>query len=175
VNSSLNDIKVVIKQCISQLYTKDEVLFERNEGKGVCERSLVFRFAHYLQNKIHNHFFVDCDFNSSSAGNGKPIVNEDGTKTKRFIDIIVHKRDFNIQNNFLCFEFKKWNNNKTKETIKDINNLVRLTSHYGYIYGFHIILHKNKSQTKWTIFQDGKIIENNTSVFANEQQINNSR
>jgi hypothetical protein len=178
--SSLDEIKKLVKKTISELYDKDQFLFERNKGKGVCERSIVFRFAHYLQLKIPN-YFVDCDFNSSFegyrdlAGNvlgrereGKPIENPDGTITKRFVDIIVHKRDFNTDNDFICFEIKKWNNSNSKEIRKDRNNLRVMTSQYGYIYGFHISFHRKREKTKWILFQAGSVIEPESRVFENE-------
>ena len=152
-DSSLDEIKDLIKNCLSEVYVADASLFERNRRNGVGERCLVFRFAHYLQNKL-NEFSVDCDFNSSFEGyvnlqgrfvaqerQGKPIRNVDGSTTNRFVDIIVHKRNFTTpSNDFICFELKKWNN-PPKE--KDINNLCRLTSDYGYKYGFLIRVGKS--------------------------------
>lgn len=177
-NSSLNEIKELIKSCLCQVYDVDASLFQRNMRNGVSERCLVFRFAHYLQNKTKD-FFVDCDFNSSFEGytdlqgnfisrekQGKPIRNADGSTTNRFVDIIVHKRDFTTpSNDFICFELKRWNN-PIKE--KDRNNLRRLTSDYGYRYGFLIIFGRTKSATKWTIFQNGQEIESNSFIYENE-------
>ena len=199
--SPLDEIKNFVKICLNELYSKDAPLFQRNRQKGVykgvCERCLVFRFAHYMQNSIQD-YHVDCDFNSSfeeyhdSKGNiirkeqsgklienengigephdrpGKPIENEDGTKTGRFIDIIVHKRDSNPQNNFICFEIKKWNNYNKKQIEKDKNNLRRLTSSRGYLLGFYLSLHRNKEKTKWTIYCNGAPIIEDTFVFQNE-------
>lgn len=179
-NSNLNEIKRLVAECINQIYLEDEFLFARNNGEGVCERAIVFRFAHYLQNKIPN-YFVDCDFNSSFEGyidlegniigqerRGKPIENESGTITKRFIDIIVHKRDYKTRNDFVCFEIKKWNNGSTKDKRKDKNNLRVLTSKYGYLYGFHITFHRDREKTKWEIFKNGSPIEQESRVFQNE-------
>jgi len=178
--SSLNEIKTLIRECLNQIYETDGSILERNKGKGVCERSIVFRFAYYLQNKIPN-YFVDCDFNSSferyldvniSVRNrersGKPIENRDGTITKRFVDVIVHKRDCNDENNLICFEIKKWNNYDKKQIEKDKNNLRMITSEYGYLYGFHIFVHKVKTKTKWSIYKNGSLIESEVLVFKNE-------
>lgn len=180
-NSSFDEIKKMVRDCLNQFYSSDSFLLERNDGKGICERAIVFRFAHYLQNKmLKSNFFVDCDFNSSfenhsdSQGRnvgeercGKPIENKDGTLTKRFPDIIVHKRDYNSQNDFICFEIKKWNNYNRKAIRKDANNLRILTSQYGYIYGFHISIHKIKTKTKWTIFDWKGLVAENEEVFKN--------
>jgi hypothetical protein len=162
MNSDLDEIKGLVKYCLNQLYTTDSKLFERNNGIGVSERSFGFRFAHYLQNKIGDEFFVDCDFNSSDRGDGntsgKPIPNPDGSITERFIDIIIHKRDLGNENNLLCFEIKKWNNTNQNEIKKDRNNLHVLTSEYGYHYGFHITIHKERVKSKWTIYENGNPI-----------------
>lgn len=180
--SSLNEIKELIKECLEQLYKEDGLLFNRNNRRGICERCLVFRFAHYLQNKL-NDFFVDCDFNSSFEGlidqngrvyqvterAGKQIQNEEGTVTKRFVDIIVHKRIFDGNNNFICFEIKKWNNRSQRDINKDTNNLKRLTSDYRYKYGFYLTLGDTKENSHWEIFQNGRVIEENRLVFGNER------
>lgn len=179
--SSLDEIKGVVKTCLSQLYDKDAELFTRNGGKGLSERCMVFRFAHYLQTELAD-FFVDCDFNSSYHGHyengifvweqrdGKPIENADGMTTYRFVDIIIHKRS-KFENNqpnlsdFLCFEIKKWNNGNKAQIDKDKNNLHAMTSVYGYVYGFFINFGQTKDSSRWTIFQRGQEIESNTEIF----------
>jgi len=125
---------------------------------------------------------VDCDFNSSwertyaeegilgetRERSGKSIRNPDGSETKRFIDIIIHQRNLIQGNDFICLEIKKWNNSAGIE--KDINNLKRLTSDYGYRYGFHLILGKTRNKTRWSIFQDGQKITDNERVFMQDAQ-----
>ncbi|MFP4547888.1 MAG: hypothetical protein ACLFQM_07125 [Fidelibacterota bacterium] len=178
----LHEIKNKLQSSLTNLYQLDKTLFERNKGRGVCERSLVFRFVYYLQNSLPD-YYVDCDFNSSAIieiddtgyarvteQNGKQILNTDGKKVGRFIDIIVHKRELDQPNDLFCIEVKKWNN-KTKEgTEKDRNNLKKLTSDYGYMYGFHLILGRNLESTSISIFQNGDRISNLISInrFINE-------
>ena len=171
-NANKEEIYNLVRNTLTKLYKEDNFIFERNDGEGVCERSIVFRFAYWLQKQIDD-YFVDCDFNSSFEGyrdmrgnitgreiSGKPIENDDGTVTKRFVDIIVHKKDYNSENDFIAFECKKWNNNREKERKKDFNNLKVMTTKYGYKYGFHIVFGKTLESTRWTVFQNGeKIIE----------------
>jgi hypothetical protein len=175
-NSSLDEIKGLVKECLSQVYAEEGGIFERNDGDGVCERSIVFRFAHYLQNKLFPDYFVDCDFNSSFERGreirGKRIENVDGPAKERFVDIIVHKRDSHPQNDLICFEIKKWNNTNREAINKDKNNLRVLTSQYGYIYGFHISIHKVKTKTKWIIFEDGRPLEGQEPKVFEEAQHN---
>lgn len=174
----MDEFKKVVRSCLAKLYARDQNTLDRNELRGVSERTIVFRFAHYLQNQIKD-YFVDCDFNASfeatrnSAGelvitsrHGKPIRNEDGSVTKRFVDVIVHKRENNLENDLICFEIKKWNNKKLEDFKKDRNNLRVMTTTYGYVYGFHITIHRLKAKSKWTIFQDGGEIETNAMIFG---------
>jgi hypothetical protein len=158
------------------------MLFQRNNGAGLCERCLVFRLSHYLQNheKLRD-YFVDCDFNSHFYervdrngnrtiidGNGKPIQTENGKVKKIFVDIIIHKRDFTNarENDFICLEIKKWNNNNSIRRAKDIQNLKAMTSsQYAYKHGFYITLGKRKEDVFWSIFRNGRIAEENTPVF----------
>ena len=83
-----------VKKCIKQIYEEVPSLFLRNNGRGLCEKCLVFRFAFYLQKKFPK-YFVDCDFNSEywsyldNSGNiisgentRKSIMNEDGTMAR---------------------------------------------------------------------------------------------
>lgn len=156
--ADLFHIKKIIKSTLEKLYSIDAPLFARNQGKGVCERSLVFRFAHYLQTEFEKEkldFFIDCDFNSSWDEWGRDvsgkIIQTSGGPKKKFIDIITHKRTKNTD--FICFEIKKWNNTSKDRIDKDINNLKQLTSAYGYKFGFQIILGKTKNSTKWAIFK----------------------
>lgn len=101
--SSLDEIEELVRQCLSRLYRKDATILQRNKGRGICERAIVFRFAYYLQRTIgERNYFVDCDFNShhefdvdsqgritSREEGGKPIRNARGSITPRFVDIIV--------------------------------------------------------------------------------------
>lgn len=165
-NSSLPAIKIFVKSNLNLLYDRDEELFNRNKGKGVSERCIVFRFAHYLQNNIENGFYVDCDFNSSyRQPSGKALADNEGNIVKRFVDIIIHKRsnfpnDQPNINNLICFEIKKWNNYDKKGILKDETNLTDLTSvNFGYAFGFYISLHRIKEKTKWSIYENGRLIE----------------
>ena len=158
----------IIKVCLDELYSKEKFLFENN----LCERCLVFRLAHHLQiifNKEYSAegYFVDCDYNSScyydegggepKRSSGKPIPNQISGKTKkRFIDIIVHKRESANDSNLICFELKKWNNCRAEGMKKDENNLAVLTSQYGYSFGFYLIFGKSEKDLKLYVFKGSK-------------------
>ena len=173
-NPQLNDeektIIVNIEKSLQKLYSEQPSLFPRNNTKALCERCLVFRFALYLQENF-SEYYVDCDFNSSSwkyydqcgslkegENPAKLIRQSDGSFRKRFIDIIIHKRSSETDNNFLCFEVKKWNNSRGIK--KDINNLKELTGdeamfQYHYKLGLLIILGRTLDKTKIRLFKNG--------------------
>jgi len=154
----------ILNHCLDLLYRDDRELFE----DGVrCERCLVFRFSHHLQNylpqvNLPDHF-VDCDYDASSGPNGtrrcaKPIISADGTKTDRYVDVIVHRRkiDNEDRNGFFCIEFKKWNNYKRKNRELDEQKLKELTSSYGYRIGFLVILGRSRDRASIKTFIEGR-------------------
>lgn len=160
-NNGLHRYLNIIKNCLSHLYKNEKLLFEHN----LSERCITFRFANCLQ-QLFNRHFVDCDYNSSTYYNksmkrwerrgGKPIRDQKtGKLTKRFIDIIVHKRKASFDSDLICFEIKKWNNYNKEGTKKDLNNLKILTTQYGYLFGFHLVLGKTFEKTRITIFRNG--------------------
>ncbi len=178
-NISFEQIKELVRTCIIDLYNEPGELFKKNKGRGISERCLVFRFAHNLQNKLLQNqlsdYFVDCDFNSSFERHSDPktgrrkikwlsgkAISHNGVSKKRFIDIIVHKRNENPSDDFICFEVKKWNNTSETSREKDFNNLRVLTTQgpegYQYIYGFFLLLGKKLSDTRWRIYKEGEVI-----------------
>ncbi|MEJ2049943.1 MAG: hypothetical protein P8Y60_08920 [Calditrichota bacterium] len=160
--SEWKEIKAKIIKCLQRLYHDDSELFKRNKGRGISERCLNFRFAHYLQIAFKNDYFVDCDFNSFKLNeigqSQKQIPNPDGRPIGRYIDILIHKRDKYQINNIACFEMKKWNNRENQGIEKDINNLKYLTRSdgLGYSYGFHVIYGKCLETTKIQVFENGQ-------------------
>ncbi len=184
-NSSRDSFEDLVRECLNRLYEVDGPIFERNEGEGVSERSIVFRFAHYLQDDPRlSGFFVDCDFNSSFKGyegpngkfvyqdvHGKPLIDESGREKLRFVDIIVHKRENSPQNDLICFEIKKWNNTHKKDFAKDHYNLIDLTRRYGYVCGFQITLHRNRWKSYWTIYEGGRVVDDKKPIFAMNEEL----
>ncbi len=179
-DESLKEYLSYVKSCLNELYDNEGCLFKNN----LCERALVFRFAYHLQNKFNDvgcKYFADCDYNSSvyfdkqnkkwKRKSGKPIPDSDQSKakiTKRFIDVIVHKRGIG-NSNIICFEIKKWNYYNKSGIKKDKNNLKVLTSQYGYKYGFHLIFGKNKEETTISIFKNGKKIYNKQEILKDDK------
>ncbi len=176
--SSLDEITDVIKKCLIELYSADAFLFGKNDGRAIHENCLVFRFAHYLQNELDGLFYVDHDFNSSfeyitdENGNyefrersAKKFVDSQGQERDCLVDIIVHERNYDGENDFICFEFKKWNSTDADSFKKDEAKLKYLTSTYGYKYGFHIIFGNQEDNTRWKVYSNGAVLEDTPPLY----------
>jgi hypothetical protein len=151
--NSVRRAKEIVLGCLNRLYRDDSVLFLE---KGLCERCLVFRFAHYLQLSLPD-YKVDCDYNESTDENAERRGAKKIDDVGRFIDIIVHKR---LVEDYFCIELKRWDNYKGRD--KDRRNLEVLTRRempgqpaFDYKVGFHIILGKRRDDVKWNIFEGG--------------------
>ena len=153
----------IIKNCIDKLYNKDRYLFDCN----VCERCLMFRLAHYLQINLTD-YFVDCEFNKMGFYEYKHESKVEPTRQgkelkKMYADIVVHKRNSNIKDNFICLEIKRtkrWINNdfeRLKNMTRRNGFLYKMINYiYAYDYGFSILLPKNKKNSEIKIFEDGE-------------------
>jgi hypothetical protein len=97
----------------------------------------MMRLWYYLQNEFSN-YYVDCEFNkmwhnsNQSDGTSQTVekigVNINGIKKKIYVDIIIHKRDSNIDNQLICIEMKRNSNSD-----EDINRLKNMTNQQGFI------------------------------------------
>lgn len=142
-----------IKTAFCKLYTNDSYLICNNpivrnvpEELGehhVGERSIVFRFAHYLQCELsssveYSSYYVDCEYNRHIAD-----IKDVGDNSKAiYPDLVVHKRGSDA-NNLLVIEFKAYWNDKTNELEKDINKVEFMKKPpYNYKYGLVVIIGK---------------------------------
>jgi len=153
----------IIADCIAGVYSEDKYLFDCK----ICERCLMYRFAYYLQNKFLT-YYVDCEFNKMGFHNhkhrDKVMTDEETNSLKRmYTDIIVHKRNSDTSDNFICIEIKR-----TKRGIeKDILRLKKMTLQsgfryqnvnyvYAYNYGFLLYLPKDKANNETKVFENGE-------------------
>lgn len=161
-----NHIVTKIQKCAQKLYKKDKDLFKG----GLCERSLMFRLAHYLQEEFKN-YFVDCEFNKlcfkeNMSGNKMMPDPITGDLKRIFVDIIIHKRNSDLNDNCICLELKR-----TRRYMEnDIHRLKIMTSADGfkhedkeyvfnYDFGFFILLPKHEKGAEIHIVQNGEIKE----------------
>jgi len=158
-----------INDCIKKLYAEngDKYLFDCK----VCERCLMFRLSYQLQLKFSD-YFIDCEFNKMGFNGHKTECkvepDSSGNKLKKmYADIIIHKRNSNTDDNFICIEIKRIR----KGFEHDILRLKNMTNNngfvveninyvYNYNFGFHLYLPKEKSKSEIRIFKNGEEIIN---------------
>ena len=150
----LEEIKDKIKKCLKKVYDEDPSLIEKYD---ICERSIMHRFALYLQEEFQD-YWVDCEFNKQSYG-GEISPKILSSLKGNYVDIIIHGRE--NKPDFLCFEIKKSNNYYGRDN--DREKLKILTSckpeSFQYKYGFFIIFYKKFEKSKYEIFKKGNLIE----------------
>ena len=157
-----NTVEKKIERCVDKLYKDDKYLFESK----VCERCLMFRLAYYLQMAFPD-YFVDCEFNKMGFKNYKYMEkvepSEQGRKLKKmFADIIIHKRNSNVQDNFICLEIKPTKKGMDTDSER-LKNMTRKNGFrhkgrkyiYAYDFGFFIYLPKDKTRSEIRIFENG--------------------
>ena len=137
-----------IKQAASDLYSKDSYLIECQ----ACERSIMYKFAHYLDNLISKDpafsgYNLDCEYNRDILD-----VKCIGYCLNRvYPDIIIHKRGTN-NDNLLVIECKTWWNSNIDDDIKKINAFLSPNEQYNYQFGLCLIFAENKENIKWITY-----------------------
>jgi len=134
-----------INHCISNLYSYDQDLFERNN----YEVTISTKLAQYLFVEFRE-YDVDCEYDKHK---NKPKRLLDLDRNIR-PDIIIHKRGKD-DNNLICIELKKSNLNK-KEDTKKLKALTKVSGDYKYKLGILIIISKNKDEQKIEYYENGK-------------------
>ncbi|MBR3666339.1 MAG: hypothetical protein IKN66_04170 [Ruminococcus sp.] len=133
-----------INMAFELLYANDKYLIDHQ----VNERSIVFRFAHYLQSELektkkYRRYNLDCEYNRNM--DGPKFIHEDEPGV--YPDLIIHRRG-NNNNNLLIIEFKTYWNNDTTEDESKIREFVRMDRNYKYKYGFSIVFMLNYPKVK---------------------------
>lgn len=153
--------KMRLKACISTafelLYLNDMHLIcnepysekGRDERHHVGERSIVFRYAHYLQNLINEDcvlkkYDLDCEYNRNGIECKALPSFPNGT----FPDLIIHKRKSN-DCNLLIMEFKTyWNDNRKNDKLK-IKEFMDQTGEYKFKYGVSVFIGWDRPIVEW--------------------------
>lgn len=141
-----------INEAFRLLYENDSHLIynwsfsdeKRDTKHHVGERSIVFRFAHYLQNLIIEEdelkeFNLDCEYNRNGAECKSLPSFPNGT----FPDLIIHKRGSN-DDNLLIMEFKTYWNIDRENDIRKIMEFVDINGEYRYKIGISVLIEQNR-------------------------------
>lgn len=139
-----------IKDSLKMVYEKDYPLIlnralcekDNDDDHHVGERSIVFRFAHYLLNQLGNNklfkeYDLDCEYNR----NGAECKSLPSFPNGIYPDVIIHKRG-NNDHNLAVFEFKTYWNDDLRHDIDKIKELIDKEGKYKYKFGYVILLKK---------------------------------
>ena len=136
-----------VAEAFRLVYKNDKFLIEN----GLCERCIMFRFAHYLAD-LYPDYDVDCEYNRHKY-DVKRIIGGDNI----FPDIIIHKRGTDSEN-FAVIELKNKTNKSVSGRENDETKLKALTNsnnngekdslyNYGYKFGLAIKVCENLQET----------------------------
>lgn len=148
-----------IKNAFGMLYMNDKHLIDNtpipcetlDNKHHVGERSIVFRYALYLQNLISEdpilkQYNLDCEYNRNGIENKLLPGFPNGT----YPDLIIHKRGSN-ENNLLVMEFKTyWNADRTEDK-KKIRQFMDIQGSYKYKYGISVLIEREEALLEWII------------------------
>ena len=133
----LNKLEKLIETALDELYEKDQYLLEHD----VHERTIIFRFGHYLQNLMDDigefqTFNLDFEYNRNGQDPKRiPQSPQNGILP----DLIIHRRGSN-KYNLLVLKFKTpWNTN-VEDDCKKLQQLVDIHGTYSYLCGKSILL-----------------------------------
>ena len=149
-------LDALVEKALDILYEKDMHLIlnkalsklGRDEEHHVGERSIVFRFAHYLQNLMDESgefedFNLDCEYNR----NGSECKILPSWPSGTYPDVIVHKRgsnDFNL----MVIEFKTYWNNKIYSDKLKLREFTDKSGVYKYQKGYVILINKERDKLR---------------------------
>ncbi len=153
---------------LKQVYKNDSHLIcypgvhEKKQLYHVGERSVVFRFAHYLQNLLDKddyfkEFNLDVEYNRN---NDKPKWLYINKRSNVSPDIILHKRKSNDEN-LLVIEFKGWwceANKSIERDRKKIGYFTKNQDEYHFNIGLFIELGKTEDNCLIEEYGNGRLI-----------------
>ncbi len=156
-----------VEMALDTVYEKDHHLILNGAATGggrddhhhVGERSIVFRFAHNLQNlldkdDIFSDYQLDCEYNR----NGVLVKSLPSFPNGVYPDVILHKRGRN-DSNLLVVELKTyWNRNQIKDK-KKLREFTKKTGEYAFVLGMTICVETERNRVHICRFYDGKEID----------------
>ena len=137
----LNLLDKLLDSALDELYEKDCYLLEHD----VHERTIVFRFGHYLQNLMDatdefQNFNLDFEYNRNGRQPKRIPANP---RNGAFPDLIIHRRGSN-QCNLLIMEFKPPWNTDTEDDCKKLQQFINPHDRYNYLCGKSILLGRTR-------------------------------
>ncbi len=152
-----------VQKALNRLYKDDMHLINNtpyyhcvNGNHHVGERSIVFRFAHYLlelleKDKEFSDYQLDCEYNRNGINRKTLPSFPNGV----YPDIILHRRG-NNDNNILVMEFKTYWNSDISGDIEKLKELTAPDKGYKFALGLSIVITKTRSKVMITPVVNGK-------------------
>ena len=143
----------LVGAALNELYLRDYYLLDHK----VHERSIVFRFAHYLQNLLDEHedfweYDLDVEYNRNGYSPKRIPGRDNGAEP----DVIIHKRGNNTHN-LLAIEFKTYWNSETSDDLKKLKEFTRKGGEYHFSLGLSIALGRNRGSVDIISVRNGEI------------------
>ena len=137
----LSLLNKLLDSALDELYEKDSYLLEHD----VHERTIVFRFGHYLQNLMDatgefQYFNLDFEYNRNGR---QPKRIPTNPRNGAFPDLIIHRRGSN-QYNLLIMEFKPPWNTDTEDDYKKLQQFINPRDGYNYLCGKSILFGRTR-------------------------------
>ena len=144
----------LVKSALDELYCNDRYLLDHC----VHERSIVFRFAHYLQKLLDEHkeflgFNLDVEYNRNGYRPKRIPSMRNGARH----DIIIHKRGSN-KSNLLMIEFKTYWDTRTSDDLKKLKEFTRHDGRYNFFLGLSIIFGEERSTVEIKLVRNGEVM-----------------
>ena len=144
----------LVEAALNELYCNDQYLLDHY----VHERSIVFRFAHYLQKLLDEHkelldFNLDVEYNRNGYRPKRIPIRRNGARP----DLIVHKRGSN-KSNLLMIEFKTYWDTRTSDDLKKLKEFTRHDGRYNFFLGLSIIFGEERSSVEIKLVRNGEVM-----------------
>lgn len=144
----------LVESALNELYRNDQYLLDHY----VHERSIVFRFAHYLQNLLNNceifsEFDLDVEYNRNGYRPKRIPCRRNGAKP----DVIIHKRGSN-KSNLLMIEFKTYWDTRTSGDLKKLKEFTRCDGRYNFSLGLSIIFGEDRNAVGIKVVRNGEVM-----------------
>ena len=150
-------IKGLIRNALEKLYQNDMHLIcncpvtkckSTDNKHHVGERSIVFRFAYYLQELLNKEkrlssYNLDCEYNR----NGVKAKRLPGFPNGTYPDVILHRRGSNTSN-LLVIEFKTYWNDNQDDDIRKIKSFTDQKGEYKFLLGVTVLIGKDKAKQR---------------------------
>ena len=134
-------LKQLVENAIRNFNDSEEYLISRD----LSERCICSKFAMYLDKAVQRSEFgdyhVDVEYNRGAEGseyNPKSLENK-----KIVVDLIVHKRGYDINygfDNLICIEMKKSGNKDIEKDEERLETMTRTTSGFYYKIGLMLVV-----------------------------------